>query len=259
MKKISLIAFAAAAISASSAFAAPGSMYIGLNGGYQMVPGKVKADLFKYIAKAPAKATADAAAESSVDLKGTPKGPFVTGSFGYIISDEFRTALSFQYNFDQKNIYDKELVGATKVNAAPKLKLSKSWNVLANFYYDFLNTSAFTPFIGVGLGYGSRTYEVEGIKAKGVDAVIGTIGNIDDAALKVGSKATKKSFAFGGTLGVAYKVNNQVSLELAYAIQTLPKAETKLPASVSAGGEYSAKFKAKNLAHNISAGVRFVF
>lgn len=255
MKKISLIAFAAAAISASSALAAPGGMYVGLNGGYQMIPGKVKADLFKYTAKA----TPDAAAELSVDLKGAPKGPFVNAAFGYIISDEFRTALSFQYNFDQKNTYNKELVETNKANAAPKLKLSQSWDVLANFYYDFLNTSAFTPFIGVGLGYGARTYEVEDIQAKAANTVIGTIGNIDDVALKASSKATKKAFVFGGTLGVAYKISNQVSLELAYAVQTLPKVETELPAGVSTDGEYAAKFKAKNLAHNVSAGVRFAF
>ncbi|CAK6537877.1 MAG: OMP-b-brl domain-containing protein [Candidatus Midichloria mitochondrii] len=255
MKKTSLIAFAAAAISASSALAAPGGVYVGLNGGYQMIPGKVKADLFKYSTKS----TPDAAIEPSVDLEGAPRGPFVNAAFGYVVSDEFRTALSFQYNFDQKNTYNKERVETNKVNAAPKLKLSQSWNVLANFYYDFLNTSAFTPFIGVGLGYGARTYAVEGIQAKAATTVIGTIGSIDDVALKAGSKATKKAFVFGGTLGVAYKISNQVSLELAYAVQTLPKAETKLPAEVSTNNEHAAKFKAKNLAHNVSAGVRFAF
>ena len=252
MKKISLIAFATAALSASSALAAASGMYVGLNAGYQMVPGKVKADVYTYTNNN----VMPANAAKSVNLKGTPKGANIAASFGYMISDEFRTALSFQYNSNQTNTYNKD---GTDNSANPKLKISGSWNVLANFYYDFLNSSSFTPFIGVGLGYGSRTYQVTDIAAKHADNKLAGVGNIDPAATKASSKQTKKGFVFGGTLGVAYKVNHNLSLELAYAIQTLPKAQTKLPASVAAANDSAVKFKGKNLAHNINAGIRFAF
>lgn len=253
MKKISLIAFAAAAFSASSALAAAGSMYVGLNAGYQMIPGKIKAEVHSAQANSN---VVPSAVTKSVKLKGTPKGADIAASFGYMVSDEFRTALSFQYNFPQENTYNKD--GAIN-NANPKLKTFNSWGVLTNFYYDFLNTSSFTPFIGVSLGYGSRTYKVTDIAAKDANTKLADVANIDALTIKQQSKQNKKGFVFGGALGVAYKINHQLSLELAYAIQTLPKAETKLPSTVTANADSAARFRGRTLAHNINAGIRFTF
>jgi len=248
MKKISLITLAVAAISASSAFAAPGDMYIGLTGGYQMTPGKTSLGAYTYTADKPSTTVAP----KFDHLKGTPKGAFVSPSFGYMISDEFRSALSFKYNFNQKNSYNKTLLVefdqlAVDNDFAFDLKYSKSWNVLANFYYDFLNTSPVTPFIGVGFGYGSRSIAVS--KA----TLAGTASTPEQLKL---FSATKKGFVASGTLGVAYKVNPNVSLELAYVVESLPKVSTKLPAI---GQGIIPQAKAKNIAHNVGAGVRFAF
>ena len=232
MKKISLVALAAVTFAATSALAAAGDLYMGLSAGYQMVPGKVKGIT---------------GGNAEKEVSGSPKGFNMVGSFGYMVSDEFRTALAFQYIFDQKKkLDDADVVGASGVDNL-EMKSAKSWNVMAHFYYDFLNSSSFTPFVGAGVGYGSREYGIN--TGSKIDAAVITQEDLDK------SKKTNKGFVFAGTLGAAYKMSDSVALEVAYMFQSLPKAETKQE-NVSGS---NIKIKGKNLAHNIMAGVRFAF
>jgi opacity protein-like surface antigen len=252
MKKISLAAFAVAALATQVASAAAGDMYVGIKGGYKLYSDKTLVDLYKGTAGNNNAIVMGTTPEvKDYKLKGMSSGAFITPELGYMISDEFRSALQFSYNFDQKKVFD-AADDKSAVTAKPELKLSGSWDVSGAFYYDFLNSSQFVPFIGVKIGFASRTYQTiaaaigEGINGKTVEV------NIDS------SKQTKKGILFGGTLGVAYKVNDKVSLELAYTMERQPKVETVTKA-VATANNYAPAFKAPKTSHNIGAGVRFAF
>ena len=265
MKKISLAAFAVAALATQVASAAAGDMYVGIKGGYKLYSDKTLVDLYGPKDFANNKKTpVDNPTKSDIKLKGMNSGGFVTPELGYMISDEFRGALQFSYNFDQKKAFENTSDNTTAVadvTSKPNQKLSGSWDVSGAFYYDFLNSSQFVPFIGVKIGFASRTYQTTSI----VEGTIGATENIIDTAMVPtagdGNKQTKKGMLFGGTLGVAYKVNDKVSLELAYTMERQPKAETKIDMTkdIALATKFAPVFKAPKTSHNIGAGVRFAF
>lgn len=258
MKKISLAAFAVAALATQVASAAAGDMYVGIKGGYKLYSDKTLVDLYKGVAGAGGGPITIAADPEVKDykLKGMSSGGFLTPELGYMISDEFRAALQFSYNLDQKKVFD-TADDQSNVTAKPELKLSGSWDVSGAFYYDFLNSSQFVPFIGVKIGFASRTYQT--INAVAAGAGIEINGKTVEVNTGENSKQTKKGVLFGGTLGLAYKVNDKVSLELAYTMERQPKVETLLAETVADAAHYAPVFKAPKTAHNIAAGVRFAF
>ena len=251
MKKISLAAFAVAALATQVASAAAGDMYVGIKGGYKLYSDKTLVDLYKGTAGNGNTIVMAVTPEvKDYKLKGMSSGAFVTPELGYMISDEFRSALQFSYNFDQKKVFD-TADDKSAVTAKPELKLSGSWDVSGAFYYDFLNSSQLVPFIGVKIGFASRTYQT-------IAAVAGQINSKTVEVNTDSSKQTKKGMLFGGTLGVAYKVNDKVSLELVYTMERQPKVETATKA-VTTADDYAPAFKAPKTAHNVAAGVRFAF
>ena len=307
MKRITFIAATAiianAIASAPALAASPGSLYGGADIGYVMIPGKVTGystapvvtnDANKDIAANPA-------TPNSGKLKATGKGGIATVKLGYQLSDEIRTDLSFSYLFNQKNTLSKEGISAANgitTNASPQLE-RKSWIALANVYYHFKNSSDFEPFIGLSLGYGSTEYKVNSIApyattvqaaaavgetpaiaASGTGLPIGasaaTGGWVGQILTQTGdaTKKTHNSFVYGATLGVAYKVTNDVDIDLYYGFRTLSKAETQIslykavPANATANppvvaspaiNDVLTKYKAPSLLHSINLGVRFYF
>jgi len=300
MKRITFIAATAiianAIASAPALAASPGSLYGGADIGYVMIPGKVTGYSTAPVVTAGANQNiaANPATPNSGKLKATGKGGIATVKLGYQLSDEIRTDLSFSYLFNQKNTLSKEGISAANditTNASPQLE-RKSWIALANVYYNFKNSSDFEPFIGLSLGYGSTEYKVNSIAPYatttglpiGASATNG--GWVGKILTQTGdtTKKTHNSFVYGATLGVAYKVTNDVDIDLYYGFRTLSKAETQIgayksvaavtgvPADTTAGtpevvgtpgtpvvGDVLTKYKAPSLLHSINLGVRVYF
>jgi len=114
--------------------------------------------------------------------------------------------------------------------------------IFANVYYDFRNSSAFTPYLGFGLGMGI-------VKAKG-----------DHWGYSMGSK-TSTNFAWNVGAGVAYAFTDMISLDLAYRFVSPGKGQTKKALVWEGSLAYDdEQWKTKNLyIHQVMLGVRFTF
>jgi outer membrane autotransporter protein len=102
------------------------------------------------------------------------------GGVGYRYNDNFRTDLTVDW--------------AGKYDVAPGAKLSTT-TVLGNMYFDWANSSAFTPYIGAGLGYGWAN---------------GTGGAVDDSGLAMGLAA-----------GVAVDLTSNVAVDAGYRFRDI--------------------------------------
>jgi opacity protein-like surface antigen len=105
--------------------------------------------------------------------------------------------------------------------------------LMVNAYFDFKNNTAFTPFIGVGVGMAQVSIK---------DLTIGglAIADDDDAV-----------FAYQGIAGVGYSVTPALTLDLAYKYTATADPEFTDLSGVP--------FEAEYMSHNIMAGVRFNF
>ena len=101
------------------------------------------------------------------------------GGFGYQFNDNFRADMTADFSGDY--------------SIAPGAKLNTTV-VLGNVYYDFKNSSMFTPYVGGGLGYGW---------AKGT-------GYKDDSA-----------FAAGLAAGVAVDMTSNLTLDVGYRFRDI--------------------------------------
>jgi opacity protein-like surface antigen len=119
------------------------------------------------------------------------KGLAYGAAIGYGFSNNFRMEGEIAY---QKNDLDKTNAKDGDIELYGN---SSSTTLLLNGYYDFKNRSAFTPFIGGGIGL--ATVKVNNFKCDS--------RNIDD---KDGAPA------FQATAGIGYALTRQVTLNLKY-------------------------------------------
>ena len=121
--------------------------------------------------------------------------------------NNFRVEGEFEYRTSDFTLMDEE-------------DTLKTISLMANGYYDFNNDSAFTPFVGAGVGWARHDVD---------DA------NWDDSG-----------FAYQGTIGVAWGFRDSMNLDLAYRYFT-----TIDPEFENTEIDYAS--------HNITAGLRFSF
>lgn len=105
----------------------------------------------------------------------------------------------------------------------------------ANFYYDFVNQTDFTPYVGVGVGL----------------AIIGE--DMSDTGYALADEShTTTNFSWNAGAGVAYHINEMVALDLGYRYSSFGSGKDIDTTDL--------KFRAKNLsAHEALLGVRFQF
>ena len=121
------------------------------------------------------------------------------------------------------------------------LDLKGQWGLqtlFLNAYWDFHNDSAFTPYIGAGLGMGfiSNRYEVE-------------FGNESESVNELNTV-----FAWNAGAGVAYAITDNLSADLAYRFVGLGYNETEK----TIDGE-KCKFGTSPYANQFSLGNRYTF
>jgi opacity protein-like surface antigen len=112
---------------------------------------------------------------------GTDDSNFVAGGgAGYRFSENFRADVTMDWSGDYE--------------VGPGAEISTT-TVLGNLYYDWANDSMFTPYIGVGAGYGW---------------VEGSGGAVDDSGI-----------AFGAAAGVSVDLTNNIAIDTGYRFRDI--------------------------------------
>ena len=147
----------------------------------------------------------------------------------------------------------------TDASAEFDIKIMNIQTLMANLYWDFHNDSAFTPYIGGGIGMAF-------IQSKG--SIFVDAKNLADPN---GSFTAEKSFGIKNTTnfawqigaGCSYDFNETVALDLGYRFMSLGTVKTKsCDFSQQSFGtmNMSAQGKAKNIyMHQIGLGLRITF
>lgn len=129
-------------------------------------------------------------------------------------------------------------------------------SLFLNAYYDFKNSTAFTPYIGagVGLAFVGTKMNVNGYE----DSI--DVSN-DSWDYTVGKK-TRTNFAWNVGLGCSYALNETVSIDLGYRYADFGKAKTKTLTGYDDvdNVNFTIHGKAKRVAmHQFMLGARFTF
>jgi opacity protein-like surface antigen len=111
-------------------------------------------------------------------------------------------------------------------------------SLLLNAYYDFRNSTRFTPYVGAGVG------------AAGVKAIFGDYTTRGDSAKNLSHSKTKTNFAWQGGLGATFAATRNVALDAGYRYVDYGSVK-----QTSHGT--SSKIKARE--HQLYAGVRYTF
>lgn len=247
MKK-TLLTTAAIAVLSTSAFAEEaGKMYIIGNGGYQF--SSYKNDLL-----------------GDTDAK-CLKGIGGSVGFGYNLSDDVRADITFNFSrgrAEQKantaNSIEYSSDSTTKTTlAVGEVEVTDkrtNMGLMFNGYYDFHNSSAFTPYIMGGLGANRSSVELE---------FAGEGGNF---TIKSDDELTSGlTFAFQGGLGALYEISKGVFLDVNYKVlgyEAKPEFKFDKETFKFGGKDYKKDtpytIESKYVFNNtISAGVMFTF
>lgn len=118
--------------------------------------------------------------------------------------------------------------------------------VFLNVYYDFHNESAFTPYVGLGLGFAN-------VKSKAkISASLPDV-NIGDSITKTSNST---NFAWNVGLGCAYSFNDMFSVDLGYRYANY--GSTKSHSGVHEGVSYHFRSQ-NNSQHQLLLGGRVTF
>lgn len=129
---------------------------------------------------------------------------------------------------------------------AGSASLKGQWNLqtlFLNAYWDFHNDTAFTPYIGAGVGMGfiQSKYELD-IHGVGSDSY----------------NETNTVFAWNAGAGVAYAITDNLSADLAYRFVGLGYHENEKTAHTIVGSE-KMKVGMAPYANEFSLGIRYTF
>ena len=178
------------------------------------------------------------------------KGAAVLGlAVGYDFKRQFslpiRAELEYAYlGKASKNYKDIDEDGDLQV-----LKMTLGGSTLfANTYFDLHNDSAFTPYVSVGLGYSF-------VSAKGKFSYPEYSG-VTVAQFK---EKTSTNFAWNLGIGAAWKLTDNIALDLGYRYANLGKAKTGRLYDYY-GASYNGWAKTNNVTtHQFLFGARFSF
>lgn len=158
----------------------------------------------------------------------------------------FGGSIAVGYDFYPQNNFPlrAELEVALRTNASEdwsgsRGKVEANWNTTTtflNFYYDFHNETAFTPYVGAGIG---MAFQYAGYDI--TDYSTGNKTTMDDH---------NTSFAWNAGVGLAYAINENIAVDLGYRFVGINQNE------VSQGDR---KIKVSPYANEFSLGARFMF
>jgi opacity protein-like surface antigen len=136
---------------------------------------------------------------------------------GYQFNTWLRTDVTGEYR-GKANFHGLDIVHSGANTYTDQYQASKSeWLVLANIYADLGTWYSFTPFVGAGIGASRNTIS-------NFTDTCATVSGCPGGSVATGAETAKWNFAWALHAGVAYKVNNQLSLEFAYRYVDLGNA-----------------------------------
>ncbi|WP_316225890.1 outer membrane protein [Bradyrhizobium sp. SZCCHNS3052] len=175
---------------------------------------------------------------------------------GYRFNSWFRADVTGQYrgnaNFKATDRFN-ATAGGVPYSGIDNYSGSKSeWLVLANAYVDLGTWWCVTPFIGAGVG-GARV-TISNFTDTGINNLPFTTTSFATAPT-----SSKWNFAWAAHAGLAYNVNPNLVLELAYSYVDLGQGQTGV-LSDYVGNTTGNVFKFKDItSHDLKLGVRWNF
>lgn len=154
------------------------------------------------------------------------------GAIGYRLSPNVRTEAEVSYrSYDYPGIVS----GTTYAGNGDESHLS----AMLNGYYDFTNSSRFTPYLGAGIGFDRTAVDIS--YTDGVDTL-----TVDDNDI---------AFTYALMAGTSYAVNQNIDLTLGY--RWFDTSKVSMSVIDTANGNYTEN--ADTQAHEVLAGVRYNF
>ena len=134
--------------------------------------------------------------------------------FGYQFNNWFRMDVTGQYrgsaNFKGTDTFTGSAYGATYYGVDNYNASTSQWLVLANAYVDLGTWWCITPFVGAGVG--TARVSMASFTDTGINTIPGSAYSVTSAA-----NASRWNFAWALHAGLAYHVNPNVTLEVAYS------------------------------------------
>ena len=145
---------------------------------------------------------------------------------GYQFNNWFRGDITGEYrgksNFHGLDIITFDNGGAPGFGSDTYTGSKSEWLFLANAYADLGTWYCVTPFIGAGVGMSRNT--ISSFADQGVGSLSAGIGV--GSSLAYGDAASKWNFAWAVHAGLAYKVTNNLTLEMSYRYVSLGNGVT---------------------------------
>lgn len=179
--------------------------------------------------------------DSSVDYD---PGIGVYAAIGYDYAGPFRSELELSYR--SNDIVDLDADGAG-FSGIPEGSISgdtKAMAILMNLLYDFESDSAFTPYIGAGVGVVNLDHDISGSFTPGQPT--------DPLSIAYGKN--KWELAYQGIAGVAVDLADGLKLDLSYRYFGTRKEDVRGTLSGS-----PAAFETGFASHSLFAGLRWAF
>lgn len=146
---------------------------------------------------------------------------------GYQFNNWFRGDITGEYrgksNFHGLDIITFDNGGAAGFGSDTYTGSKSEWLFLANAYADLGTWYCVTPFIGAGVGMSRNT--ISNFADQGVGSLFPP-GSGVGSSLAYGDTASKWNFAWALHAGLAYKVTNNLTLEMSYRYVSLGNGVT---------------------------------
>ena len=120
-------------------------------------------------------------------------------------------------------------------------------SLFVNVYYDFHTSTAFTPYVGAGLGMGFVSHKGRMYGDEGAGEVS-----------MVTAKKSKTNFAYNIGLGCAWAFNDYISLDLGYRYANFGKSQSKWQETPKPGKLFCGKTGRIDM-HQFMLGLRIGF
>jgi opacity protein-like surface antigen len=151
-------------------------------------------------------------------------GYLLGGAIGAHISDHFRAEVELSHS--SWGLKDASIYGGPFM---PASGTANATYLMGNLWYDFSNGSAFTPYVGGGLGAAWSNLQVN--------------------AGPVSSTSTNLAFQIG--VGAKYAISDNIDLDIGYRFKDVQNVNWTEPSGTLAGVGL--------VSHNIQAGITFNF
>ena len=162
------------------------------------------------------------------------KGILAGAAVGYSFSETypnrplsgFRVEMEYFYRntgHDQTSPMINAETGALEANpngefviAEERVGSVSSHNLFGNLFYDFINTSRFTPYVGVGVGFGFTDveYAEQWVRTMDVDKISSKNPNLVGSVTTAKTKLSDLLFGYQVLFGVDYAMTESISLGL---------------------------------------------